>query len=279
MIHKHITKWRKIVILMITIFSTSTFFGQQKMYVSLNGSYNFNGMSNDYGANNYTDISSVTSTEEKVNVSLGKGINIGAAFGYKFHKNIGAELGISYLLGSKTSWEKKYFGGDYYNENVSSKMLQVKPTLVLSTSFEKTNPYAKLGAIIGSGSITENIDRSDIGAGDVYNDKYIKDRGLAFGYAASLGTTYKINTKFSLFAEINLNSLAYKPTKGTKTVSTKNGVDNLSSLLISDKEFEYVDTYQYGSTIPYNPDAPRKELATTFEYSSIGLTIGLLYHF
>lgn len=277
MIHQHKIIRLKRVIVIIAILTTSTFFGQEKMYVSLNGSYYFNGASNDYGAYNYTEISADTSTEEKVGVSLGEGINFGGAFGYQFHKNIGAELGVSYLLGSKTSWKFNYFGGEYVNQDVSSKMLQIKPTVVLSTSFEKITPYAKIGAIIGSGSITENREESN--PGNFSTSKYVSNGGLAFGYTASLGTTYKINTKFSLFAELNLNSLTYKPTKGKKTVSTLNGVDNLSSIPVADKEFEFVDTFQYGTSVTSDLNTTRKVLATTYDYSSMGLNFGIQYHF
>jgi hypothetical protein len=57
---------------------------------------------NYYGFQNETIGSSSFSTEQ-VNVSLGKGISLGGALGYMFNDHFGAELGISYLHGSKSN--------------------------------------------------------------------------------------------------------------------------------------------------------------------------------
>ena len=128
-------------------------------YISLNSGYNF-GMGNpDYyqsavlGIINYNEISPTTNTRELVAANLGKGLNIGADFGYLINKNLGFELGINYLFGGKITANQISFNGNYGNSEVSAKMIQFKPTLVFRAGFDKINPYAKVGMVIGSGKI------------------------------------------------------------------------------------------------------------------------------
>ena len=97
-----------------------------------------------------------TTTEDKyddVVLSLGKGANFGANIGYMFTKNLGAELGINYLLGSKsTAVQKRTDGTDIVNQEISAKIIQLSPTFVLRGNYAKINPYAKAGLVFGLGT-------------------------------------------------------------------------------------------------------------------------------
>ncbi|MGB0404315.1 MAG: hypothetical protein ACPGEG_09480, partial [Salibacteraceae bacterium] len=113
---------------------TSVF--SQGSYLNVNAGYNFKmGSSNIMGLYNYTETNS-GSTEEQVHSSLGKGLNLGVAFGYMFTENIGAEIGGSYLLGGKTKATDKYSDGSTTEYEVSANMIRINPSVVISAGGE-----------------------------------------------------------------------------------------------------------------------------------------------
>jgi hypothetical protein len=246
----------------------------QGAYVNINAGYGLSMSSqNLYFFDFYNSTSGSNSyTEEQVNVSLGKGLNVGGAFGYMFNKNIGAELGISYLLGGKSKAKDTYIGGttDY---TLSSKMLRINPTLVIASGFEKINPYAKFGLVLGSGSIMyEYNDNED---GDIYVMKMKLNGGIAFGLSSGIGATFDLNDKMSFFGELNMVNLSYAPTKGKVTEATYNGVDGLPDMTTSDKEIEFVDSYTHNDDNPPADSQPRKALKQKLPFGSFGVNIGL----
>jgi len=211
-------------------------------------------------------------TQEQVNVSLGKGLNFGGTFGYMFNKNIGAELGVSYLLGSKTKAQDDYPGGKT-EYSLSAKMLRINPALVISSGLEGLSPYAKFGVIIGAGSILyESNDNDD---GDIEIFKFKMKEGLAFGLSSSIGILSQVNDNLSYFAELQMTSLSYAPKKGEFTEYSINGTDVLPDLTTSEKEIEFVDSYTYNFNNPPPDSQPSKELKQKMPFSGIGINIGV----
>ena len=197
-----------LMVFVISLFANNLF--AQGAYVNINAGYGLS-MSSQNLNNFYNSTDGLTSrTDEQINLSLGKGLNIGGALGYMFNKNIGAELGISYLLGGDS--EAKHIDMDGTTDyTLSSKMLRINPSLVIAAGFEKINPYAKFGFVIGSGSIMyEYIDNdgTDI---EIWKEKF--NGGLAFGLNAGVGALYNLGEKMSFFGELNMVNLSYAPTK------------------------------------------------------------------
>lgn len=213
-----------------------------------------------------------------------------------FNKNIGAELGVNYLIGgeiisnsdtSKTT--SPFLNGNSSNENkASAKMLQFRPSIIVSAGMQTINPYAKFGLLIGSGSITSNSDRVSTsttsfgGTNNVTNttkDSSFKfDGGFAFGFQAALGLSYNVDKNISISGELNIVNMSYAPTKRTLTSLNENGVDVLQSRPISEKEVEFVDSINVNSTdAPALPTNPRKELKQYATFGSFGLNFGVKY--
>lgn len=258
--------------------------GQTDMLSNYSSSYIDNYITGEYSS---------SYTEEVVNLSLGKGMNFGANVGYMFNKNIGAEIGVNYLLGGKTegtysdyytytdptgyteeSWEKS-------TQQMSAKMLQINPSFVVAGGFEKWNPYAKVGVVLGFGSIEMEADYSD-NMGNNGSYAMTLNEGMAFGLSGSFGTQYILNDQISLFGEASLVSLSYSPKKGEITKYNEDGVDMLPSLTTQDKETEFVDKtseYYDGSSTPSDPNTPSQELKTSYQFSSIGLRVGVKFNF
>ena len=262
--------------IILFVFSNTIF--AQKLYVSVNGGYNFAANTTTNYSFNYNPYNS---SANKVEVSLGKGFNFDAAIGYKFNKIIGAELGVSYLKGETTTWNFSLYtsgvGINYISRNYSSTMLRFIPTLVFSGDYKTLNPYVKIGAIIGSGSFlinqTGRID-SIISSSSTQTTKY--DGGLAIGVYCGLGAIYKINKNVSILAEITNINMSYAAEKSELIESKLNGVDQLPGMSISQKQEEFVDSYSssYSTT-----DKPRKGLKQNISFSSIGFNIGARYSF
>ena len=246
----------------------------QETYININAGYGL-GMSSQnlyyFDFYNYTSGSN-SSTSEQVNVSLGKGLNVGGTFGFMFNKNIGAELGVSYLLGSKSNANDEYRGGktDY---TISAKMLRINPSIVIASGLDGINPYAKFGVIIGSGTVIYEYNDND--DGDIGIFKMKLNGGLAFGLNAGVGALFNLNDKMAFFGEINMVNMSYAPSKGEVTEATYNGTDALSDMTTSEKEIEFVDSYTYSSSNPPADSQPSKQLKQKLPFGSFGINFGL----
>jgi len=261
-----------VMVFVISLFTNNLF--AQGAYVNINTGYGF-GMSSQnlyyFDFYNYTSGDN-SSTYEQVNVSLGKGLNLGGDFGYMFNENIGAELGISYLLGSKSKAKEIYSDGstDY---TLSSKMLRINPSLVIASGIERFNPYAKFGLIMGSGSVMyEYFDNDE---GDIEVIKMKLSGGIALGLSSGIGAIYNLSDKMSFYGELNMVNLSYAPTKGIVTEATSNGADELPDMTTNEREIEFVDSYTNNS----HDSQPRKELKQKLPFGSFGVNIGLRINF
>ena len=213
-----------------------------------------------------------TNTNEQVNLSFGKGLNVGGALGYMFNNNIGAELGVSYLIGGKSKAKDIYTGGttDY---TLSSKMLRINPSLVIASGFDKINPYAKFGFVIGSGSVIYDYIDNDNGDIEVRKEKL--NGGLAFGLNAGVGALFNLSENMSFFGEINMVNLSYAPTKKEVKKATFNGANELPGMTTRERETVFVSSYNTGD--PRLDSQPKTELKQKFPFGSFGVNIGLKF--
>jgi len=261
-----------IMVFVISLFVNNLF--AQGAYININTGYGLNMSSQNLANFNNLTVGSNSSTYEQVNVSLGKGLNLGGAFGYMFNENIGAELGISYLLGAKSKAKDIYPGGttDY---TLSSKMLRINPSLVIASRFENFNTYAKLGLMIGSGSIMSELNEND---GDNYVEEIKYNGGIALGLSSGIGAMFYLSDNMSFFGELYMENLSYAPTKGEVTKATFNGVSELPYWTTSEKEIEFVDSYTVNSSNPPVWSQPRKQLKQKLPFGSFGVNIGLRFN-
>lgn len=248
----------------------------QNPYISVNAGYGFP-MSSQNIPNFYNSVSYYDSANiEQIDVSLGKGFHFGGSLGYMFNKYIGFEVGISYLLGTKTEAQDLSFGGNskyFYQSN----MLQFSPVVIISPGFEKVNPYAKFGLVFGIGSILLEHNFND-DEGEIIRD-FEMSGGYAFGGSASIGVSVSIMKNLSILGECNMINLSYAPTKGEITKFTQNNNDLLPGLTTKEKETDFVDKYSYYYYNPSPDDQPAKELKTKYPFGSIGFNVGLQYKF
>ncbi len=260
------------------VLTASLFSGRiysQGIYAKINAGYGLQMSSRNIDYFSFTNFSidTTSSTQEQVKTSLGKGLVFEGAVGYLFNKNIGVELGVSYLLGTKTQTNQTLYGSRR-NNSLSANMLRINPSFVVSCGFEKINPYAKLGLIIGFGKIFYEDDYTSAG-GSVVSEIMELSGGIALGLNAGAGIMYHLNEKLSLFGEINMVNLSYSPSRGELTKSTINGTDRLPDLTIAEKEVDFVDSYTTDTNTPYTHTEPREELKESFPFGSAGLNVGI----
>ncbi len=219
---------------------------------------------------------------EAIKFSFGKGLNAGVSFGYMFNENIGAELGVNYLIGGKTKYTQtsnSTFFNSTFTGDVSAKMVQINPTIVLATSMKNITPYAKFGMVIGSGKITTN--ENSVASGGISSTVVTKRElkgNMALGFTAAMGLNFSVNDKLSITSEVNMINMHYSPKKSTLVTYTENGVDKLSSLSVRDKEIEYSKKVTTTGT-PAPNTLPRQENSVTLPFGSIGINVGVKYSF
>jgi opacity protein-like surface antigen len=276
-------KIRKAVLIVfaVTLFTTHLF--AQGAYVNLNAGYGFSMSSEvmmynskyDFLTDNSTGEESFSGSIENVKGSLGEGFNFGGIFGYMFNKNIGTEIGVSYLLGNTIKSEResttKTIEADgsittntgIMTNSLSSNMLRIAPSVVITPGFEGIDPYVKFGMIIGIGSVKSEYTSEQLSHKSKFNG------GVAIGLTGAIGANFPVNDKMAFFGEINMVNMSYAPTKGEVTESMMNGQD-----VRDDKGIEFVDKIYTNSE--YTPDSgPYQELKNTYTFGSVGISIGL----
>jgi len=277
----------------ILVFAMCFFAGNifaQGAYVNLNLGYGFGMGSMSTNNETYIQGSSLghTSTYETVNLSYGKGLNVGGTFGYMFNKNVGAELGLSYLIGGKTTTtyqETRPNSSETETTDYSSSMIRINPTFVVTAGLDKINPYAKFGMIIGIGSVTyndEDTQTQTIGStttSTVTVETIKLNGGLALGVNAGVGLLYGLSDKLSLFGELNMVNMSYAPTKGEVTEYTIDGASHLADLTTKNKEVNFVDSYTYDSTVDHPDATPSTSLKQRMPFGSFGVNFGVKFSF
>jgi outer membrane protein W len=250
-------------------------------YVSVQGGYNLPMAQQTLEYFDLTNTTSIPGPDryENIPVSFGKGANVGLNLGYMFTKNMGAELGFNYLMGSEYTVSTRYNSDPNrtIDRTMSAKMMQFKPAMVFRTQFNKLSPYAKVGLLVGVGS---KIKLGTLENDPDYNyrseERWEYDGGTSFGMHGALGAEYAINNKIGVFGEITGTGLTYAPKKGKMVTYTENGVDYLSDYDVRQKEIDF----QNGSYVDDGgKDKPKKVGKQYTPFSSIGLNVGVRFKF
>ncbi len=275
----------KTLLALLPLLLSSALYGQG-LYLGTYGAYALaHSPQNLPGINNFTAENS-TVTFEQIDVSYAQGFNFGLIVGYYFNQYLSVEVDANYLIGSEFTArdeEDDAFFRSTTDYRTSANMLRIIPALVISPGFERLDPYARLGLVLGFAQI-------EYSQSDVFTDRQSNTTNrttrsseysgsLALGLNGSLGLRYALNNRWSLFGELNLISMSYAPTRGELTEATENGIDVLPFLPTSEKELELVDELQEDFNNPRPDSEPSQALRQHFPFSSIGLNLGIVVHF
>ncbi|WP_426486679.1 outer membrane beta-barrel protein [Flavobacterium sp. 2] len=249
-----------------------------------------------YGADGTTLISRETN-----HGSFGQGFRTGLTAGYRFTPRLGVELGFNYFNSAdKTMVETTHrlvaAGPTFVNGKAVGKLeaYDIAPAIVLflgqTHGFE---PYTKVGVIVpvhGTLDIeTTRTYTNPAGTTETYSKDVIKPNPTV-GFTAALGTSYKLGTHISLFAEVEYrNFTVHGKTKETE-IYTENGVDKLNTptsfrpdASYSASHTKYVEQINTTSNSKVTNAAGFDNTKATDDISSyvgisgLGLTVGLKY--
>jgi hypothetical protein len=257
----------------------------QGVYFGVTGGYGFPAAKHSFlsDSKSTTGTSGTTYEDKSHPVSFGKGINAGLYAGYMLGKNVGAELGFSYLLGSKNTFTDESSNSaasasSKTEDTWKAHMIRIVPGLRMTAGEDKIHPYMHTGLIIGlGGKITNDThtEDSDPSGSMISDESWEYTGGISLGFQAGVGINYMISDKIGIFAEACGNYQNWAMKKGSMTAYTVDGMDQMSMLDVADKEIEFVDTDTYDSSSPANPSQPSTTTKFYMPLSSIGVNIGL----
>jgi len=234
----------------------------QQVYVKLQGTY-ANGLNQN--SQHYVNPIPGYDDEEKDYYTYGTGTNIGLSAGYNFSEKIALNLDLAYLF-------SKEYEIEMYSENIShrARMVNITPGIQMSAGYDKFNPYAKAGLVLGFGKIITESENDD------FYSKTELTGGLALGINGALGIEYKLSDAFQVFAEASLASISWAPEKAEYVTYEIDGVDYLPNMTTSEKEVNFVNEYEeaYGMDDD-DPDEPETQLKYNYPFSNAGATIGI----
>ena len=273
-------------LLCLMVLLNNNLVAQNDMYVSLNVGYNFKlGTQAMLSENSNTNggVSSVTSIRS-IDLNVCKGSNIGGAIGYMFTKNIGAELGFSYLMTGNTKANcdittaySVYKTPIQTDRSYSAGMLRIVPTLVIAGGFGKVDPYAKIGFLIGHTTMKLNYNFKE--GGVITSEQYKLNGGRALGAYTAVGVKYNIKGRISVFLDVNMVNISYAPTKCVLVERNVDGVDLLPTLTVKQKEIEFVNENNNNPSIQSTQSEPTRMSYVKMPFSSIGVNTGFVVSF
>lgn len=234
---------------MLVAFTSSA--SAQGAYLKARVGYGTSASSEWVGLNTNNSGSSFTS--EAVYGSYGKGLNAGASVGMMFNENVGAELGLGYLLGGTIKSTDTDTSGTTETTSKAS-MINIAPSVVVAMG-GNVSPYARLGILLGlGGKVSE---QATSGGTTAWEDEY--SGGIAIGFTSAFGVSFSSGGKVGFFTELAVNSISWSPT--TLKTTTPSGVP---------------DEKLVKST---SSSATNESIAPKIPFSSVGVAVGLKISF
>ncbi len=229
-------------------------------------------------------------SHEAVPYSLGGGKSVGGSLGFTLKNNFGIDLAVIY---SKSSTQKFHIKSDWklgygyniqvnYKIELDAKSIIISPTLHFKQPIGNNYFYSRFGLLFAAISMKRNDNYALYNNIPGYYPSEITKKTEEFarsnstGITAGLGFEYYLFSSFYLFADVSYNYLKCVPESSKYTKYDYQGEDQLESMTISEKEFDYVN--KYSDTDNQNPDKPSKELKASYPFDNIAIQFGLKYN-
>lgn len=224
-----------------------------------------------------------TSTDPTISVhpvGIGNGFCGNATFGFRFLKYLAVEVSVNEFLGLPVGGDSvaNLLGATNSEVKIGGRLFSVIPAITISAGLEKINPYARLGLIIGaiptiiSKYSNANETTNPATSKEIYNNYY---GGMAVGYTAAGGVSFKISSLINLFTEIQFSHSNWSPDHSEIIKYTVNGEDKLSTLTPYEKNVDFVVTKPLKD--PKDMSQPRQELRVTIPFSTMAVNFGITF--
>ncbi len=151
--------------------------------------------------------------------SYGAGLGLNLNLGYMLSRNFGIDLGISYVLGSKTLIEEFTDGSSYDRSYATNKRVTLSPAFIVDAGSETLSPFARFGLLIPVGGQTDGLRESNDPAmvspiittlfpdATGFEAESIAKGQFTVGFTADFGLRYHINEKMSVSGAIGYTGL------------------------------------------------------------------------
>lgn len=277
---------KKTVIAVASLLLGATAYGQGG-YASFSVGYGIGFPSEDLGIETVTNPSTLEVTEKNIYGTLGNGIGINLTPGYMLSEHFGAEIGLSYFMGSEVTTSSDELEGFYTDEfSGQTSQFRVNPSLVVRSGGDGISLYSKVGLLLPVTGTTVGR-RERTGNGTALNpDISIETEtigALSLGYTGAIGVNWALSDKLSLFGEVSGAFLRIKSNETEITKFEQNGTNQLDNLSTGDKETVYVDelngnTNQQGGA-NYDDTKPSEALAFKRNFNSTFINVGVTFKF
>ena len=227
-------------------------------------------------------------TEKNITGTFGSGIPVKLTGGIMTGKHLGFELSGSFFRGTQLRTGHAVVEGALGAENErqgKASVLSVCPSIVVKTESEDAiNFYGRAGFIIPLWSqlVSTSLLKEDVSGDSQFDNevfsKTVTRGGVALGVAGGVGITLPVSDKLGLFFELEGVQLKVPVSSSEMTVYTRNDIDELGSLTVSDKEVNFVKQLNQNSNIQSNPDfstdRPLESLVWRYDTGYLGINLG-----
>lgn len=235
------------LLLLISVASSQSF--AQGLYVRIGGGYGLGASGEDYGNRLVYDSTGIVSNE-LIYGSNGKGGLFGLDIGYKIDDHIGFQVGVEYLKGANQTrldyslWNSNQLVSTQLIQEYSNQ-LRILPAVVINAGLGDIDPYCRVGVSIPLSTTTfiSDISTNLIGMNlvPVFSETEIVGK-FVLGYTGSFGCNFSLGSTLDLFAEVGAISQRLKGSSGKITTYTIDGVDELASIDVIGKEWNYLES-------------------------------------
>ena len=210
--------------------------------------------------------------------SYANGIAFDLGLGKMINNTLGYEIGAEYLIGKKITAVYTNELTDQYSDKVDA--ITLKPVLVIRSGGDLLAIYSKVGLAILVWSRSYQEDRyhtvDQYGTNHLNVSTATENIKPKVGFAASFGISFRVSEAVSLFGEVNGQLMSLPIYKGHFTSFEDNGVNTLPSLSVHNSQW----IYEKSGELDNQPDnEPEKRLYKPPNYSYVGISIGINYHF
>jgi len=225
--------------------------------------------------------------------SFGKGLSYGLAIEKPLTSSLFFELGLSYFKGKPSEYSIESFttyvpNPAYHIDITYTDIYDYRP-IILDVAIGYRKEFGKF-ALYGSSGINLSYGKLKLTQKtDVFNlipgylpfehHTYIYEynKRVQFGSRTSIGINYILSDRFSFFIEGRFLFKNISPTKSSLISYDMNGNDWTDSLTVSQKQIEFVDSYD--ETQNSNSNVPSKQLRRSYSLSSYSILVGIRFKF
>jgi hypothetical protein len=211
--------------------------------------------------------------------SLGQGKNYALSAAHRISKSLDVGCSVVYVDGRETT--RTVAGTNFkVNSKTEGSMLWITPTVKINLLNKGSlSPFIRFGIGIGVlGKIwVENEDITSFGNLSVTQRRL--SNGLAYGVHSGIGLayTFKKDKRWGMFIEMSSINASYGPKRGEVVARIKDNIDVFSTLSTSQKITIYKNSYIRNDNAPSDPDKPGFTTRRFYQFSSIGLNLGVSY--